>query len=328
MVNTGDILKSHEESKISTDANKSEEKLDDIMMAMDVVDTLRHERLMVEKELASGDRREALIERLKGIYSAQGIDVPDEVLMDGVLALEEQRFVYDPPAKGFGTSLARWYVNRRKWLPLLYTLGFILFAAWGVNYFGFERPQKLESKRIETLLDVSLPKAMDEAHSKAISIAATEDLKTRISDIHALGQTAIAEKDITLAKKYTSDLEAISSDLSQRFTLRVVSRPGEYSGVFRINEDGGQEVRNYYLIVEGISPAGDRVETLINSEEDQKTVRTTVWGIRVPEAVFNRVAADKKDDQIIQNAIIGEKKAGYLDPEYSIETSGGTILDW
>ena len=122
-------------------ALKSDEKLDDIMLAMDVVDTLRHERFMVEKELAGEDRREALIKRLRGIYQAQGIDVPDEVLMDGVMALEEQRFVYEPPSKGLGTSLARLYVNRRKWLPLFYTLGFIMFAAFGINYYGFEQPK-------------------------------------------------------------------------------------------------------------------------------------------------------------------------------------------
>ena len=328
MVNTQDILEDELSSIEDAKIVESDEKLDDIMLAMDVVDTLRHERVMVEKELAGEDRRDALVKRLRGIYDAQGIDVPDEVLMDGVMALEEQRFKYEPPTKGFGTPLARLYVNRRKWLPLLYTFGFVLFAASGINYYGFERPQKLENKRVETLLNVSLPQSLKEAQTQALSIAGTDQIKTRINDIAALGQTAIETKNITEAKRHTSSLEALSQDLAQRFTLRVVSRPGEYSGVFRINDDGGTEVRNYYLIVEGISPSGDRVEVLINSEEDQKTRRTSVWGVRVPEAEFNKIAADKRDDQIIQNAVIGEKKRGLLEPEYSVDTSGGMILDW
>ncbi len=332
MVNTQDILEdelsSIKDAKIAQGGEKGDEKLDDIMLAMDVVDTLRHERVMVEKELAGEDRREALIERLRGIYQAQGIDVPDEVLMDGVMALEDQRFVYEPPTKGFGTSVARLYVNRRKWLPLFYTLGFVFIGAFGINYFGFDRPQMLENKRIEKLLDVSLPQSLKEAQTKALSTAGTEDIKARINDLYALGTTAIENKNVTDAKKHTSSLEALSQDLSQRYTLRVVSRPGEYSGVFRINEDGATAVRNYYLIVEGISPSGERLEVLINSEEDQKTRRTTVWGVRVPEAEFNKIAADKRDDQIIQNSVIGEKKRGFLDPEYSVQTSGGRILDW
>ena len=98
--------------------------------------------------------------------------------------------------------------------------------------------------------------------------------------------------------------------------------------MFRINEEGGQEVRNYYLIVEGITASGSVVTVNIDSEEDQKSDRVKIWGIRVPEHVFNTVAADKRDDQIIQNAIIGQKERGYLDPKFSVETSGGAILDW
>jgi len=78
----------------TSDAAVSNESLDDIMLAMDVVDTLRHEHIMVEKDLASENRRKNLIERLRGIYKAQGIEVPDSVLMDGVLALEEQRLIF------------------------------------------------------------------------------------------------------------------------------------------------------------------------------------------------------------------------------------------
>ena len=52
------------------------------MLAMDVVDTLRHRRALVERELKSADRDRALKKRLKEIYAEQGIDVPDEVLAD------------------------------------------------------------------------------------------------------------------------------------------------------------------------------------------------------------------------------------------------------
>ena len=328
MVNTGDIHEADEASKRASAAIKSDEKLDDVMLAMDVVDTLRHDRFMVEKELATEDRRAALIARLKDIYKAQGIEVPDDVLMDGVLALEEQRFVYNPPTKGLGRSLATFYVNRRKWLPLLYTFGIILGAASSINYFGFERPQKIEAQKTERLLTKTLPGQLTEAHQQSLSLAKTDEIKSKANDLYGLADEAIKNKDVRGAEKYTEDLKGLSADLSQRYTLRVVSRPGEYSGVFRINDEGGSEVRNYYLIVEGITPSGETAKVLINSEEDQKSRRTSIWGVRVPETVFNVIAADKKDDQIIQNSIIGEKRQGYLKPDYKIDTSGGLILDW
>ena len=54
--------------------------LDHVMIAMDVVDTLRHDQLIVERELNGDERKAKLIERLREIYSAQGIDVPDKIV--------------------------------------------------------------------------------------------------------------------------------------------------------------------------------------------------------------------------------------------------------
>ncbi len=330
MVNTGDILaqKDAEADAKSAQQPASEETLDDVMLAMDVVDTLRHERDLVTRDLAVEDRRQALIDRLRGIYKAQGIDVPDEVLMDGVKALEEQRFVYEPPKPGLSRSLAKFYINRRKWLPLFYTLAFVIGSASAINYVGFVRPQNLEAKRVETLLNKTLPEALEESYTNAKDLAGTDELKARIEDLHGSAQSAINDENIDEAQRLTGALDQLASDLSQSYQIRIVSRPGEYSGVFRINDDGGQEVRNYYLIVEGIDASGQTVSVLINSEEDQTSKRTNIWGVRVPEAVFNRVAADKRDDQIIQNAVIGQKNRGSLEPDYSVETSGGLILDW
>jgi hypothetical protein len=54
----------------------------------------------------------------------------------------------------------------------------------------------------------------------------------------------------------------------------------------------------------------------------------TRWGQRVSEQAFNSVASDKRDDQIIQNAVIGAKASGVLTPTYTVATPGGAILEW
>ncbi|MHA1559386.1 MAG: DUF6384 family protein, partial [Alphaproteobacteria bacterium] len=84
--------------------------LDDVMMAMDVVDTLRHGEKLVERELSGEERRQRLIERLRGVYESQGIAVTDRILAEGVDALEQERFVYKPKQGGFAFALARLYV--------------------------------------------------------------------------------------------------------------------------------------------------------------------------------------------------------------------------
>ena len=63
-------------------------------------------------------------------------------------------------------------------------------------------------------------------------------------------------------------------------------------------------------------------------QEDQQTKRVKAWGVRVSEQVFNAVAEDKADDQIIQNAVIGTKERGRLTPDYAIPVLGGQIVEW
>ena len=66
--------------------------LDELMLAMDVVDTIRHSELVVERELAQGDRDAALKQRLRQLYQSQGIAVSDAEVEQGIKALKEQRF--------------------------------------------------------------------------------------------------------------------------------------------------------------------------------------------------------------------------------------------
>ena len=103
--------------------------LDDVMLAMDVVDTLRHERMLIVRDINTEVRRETLVDRLRDIYKGQGITVPDDILMDGVKALEEERFRYQPPKPGFGLTLANAYINRAQWLPKVYFVLGLLGAA-------------------------------------------------------------------------------------------------------------------------------------------------------------------------------------------------------
>jgi hypothetical protein len=50
--------------------------------------------------------------------------------------------------------------------------------------------------------------------------------------------------------------------------------------------------------------------------------------LRVDEDTFQRIAADKRDDGIIQQAVVGRKRRGELDPRYSVATTGAAILEW
>jgi hypothetical protein len=118
--------------------------LDEVMVAMDVVDTLRHEEEFVRQELSQDDRREALIRRVQDIYSDQGLEVPESVIRKGVVALEQDRFVYTPPKRTLSVRLAEAYTRRgfyAKWVLALCLLAGLIWAVYAI-------PRRLKFKEL------------------------------------------------------------------------------------------------------------------------------------------------------------------------------------
>ena len=294
-------------------------KLEDIMVAMDVVDTLRHRQGMVERELGTDARREQLLERLRKIYAEQGMDAPDHILEEGIKALDEDRFKYYPSKKNFSTTLAHIYVSRKAWGKPLAALLLVGAALYAGNYFLNERPQQ---QALE-----ALPSALQHTYDEIQAIAKNPQVVAQAQELKGSASAALTNSKPNVAESLLSDMENILTQLRISYTIRVVSRPGEQSGVWRI-PDVNSNARNYYLIVEAVG-GGNNVLTLpVLNEESGKLSDVDMWGVRVDYRTFNSVAADKRDDGIIQKNIVGDKPAGYLKPKYKIATSGATITQW
>ncbi|MGE0825677.1 MAG: DUF6384 family protein [Candidatus Binatia bacterium] len=411
--------------------------LDDLMLAMDVVDTLRHRESLVERELRADAREQDLIEKVKAIYAGQGIEVSDEIVAEGVKALREERFSYTPPAPGFKTRVAYWYIDRGKWAKRAAGAIAALFVVWGAYYGFVQLPEQRAVKHEVTTLTRAVREAqgqLSDLVSRLKTLAAdlnqvqrqvpsslsnvfarTEEqtkqmlaqaaqriqtasetvpagdtresgqaravIRTRLgqqtallkdaetlldqaqgnlrllnlmsvlpgelaqleSSVRAISQdteatgladrfrqdalAALAQGDLTTAQRRSSDLKDILARLQQTYTLRIVSRPGERSGVWRYPEIN-TGARNYYVIVEAVTDNGERLTLPITSEEDGRVYNVDRWGLRVDKAVYDRVAADKQDDGIIQRNIFGVKRRGFLHPEYAMPTSGAAITQW
>lgn len=298
---------------------KAQAPLDELMLAMDVVDTLRHRELVLERELAADDRDQRLLERLREIYTAQGITVSDAVLEQGVRALREERFVYPGPEPGVGRALATLYVTRDRWGKWVGGLA-LLAAAALLGYQLLVRGPELRALN-------ELPADLDGAYQGIVVTTHDERVLGNASALLADGRAAVERRDFDEARDAVAQLRTLSDRLQQQYELRIVSRPGEQSGVWRVpSENPG--ARNYYLIVEAVAPDGRAVTVPIRNEEDGRTRQVRTFGLRVDESTFERVAADKRDDGIIQESVVGVKRRGELDPEYRVATTGATITDW
>ena len=349
---------------------------------MDIVDTIRRRERMVQRELDAEGREIDLKERLRKIYAAQGIDIPDHVLEQGVAAIKEDRFVYTPAAPGFPRTLATLYVTRNAWGKwLLGAIAAVMIAAAGY-YAAVVAPAARLPGRIEALhaqiagitedaeartqagqiRDAGLAavqrgdagkaraavaslealhqrleqmdavrrvegQRIETVHAQIAEIAQEPEARTQAGQIREAGLAAVQRGDAGNARAAVASLEELLGLLEQDYTLRVVNRPGEYSGVYRI-PDLNEQARNYYVIVEAIDSRGNVLTVPILSEETGATERVKAWGLRVDEDVFNAVANDMKDDGIIQNNRFGEKKRGRLTADYTMPTTGAAITAW
>ena len=289
--------------------------LDDVMLAMDVVDTLRRKERLVQRELDSGEREQALKERLRKIYGAQGLEVSDAVLDEAVSALEEDRFVYKPPKPSLGVMLARIYVSRGRWgqwlLGALAGLA-LLVVAW---------------QMLVVAPRTALPERLQALHTEVKELAVEPDAVIQADRLFSAGGRAFRDGDTGAAEEALAALTTLRGRLEADYDIRVVNRSGERSGVWRI-PGANPNARNYYLIVEAIGPRDQVLKVPIVNEETGKTELVDAWGLRVDKATFESVAADKQDDGIIQADLVGHKAAGRLEPDYRLRTTGAAITDW
>ncbi len=301
--------------------------LDDVMLAMDVVDTLRHRQDLVTRELDAESREKQLIDKLRDIYHGQGIEVPDTVLKQGVDALSESRFAYSPPKPGFGTSLARLYVGRKKWGPAALAVALFLIIGFGGYFLAYKpfQQSQIEAARVE--LAEKLPAQMDALYDTIFQETKVQQAAIEAEEIRTRGKTAAAEGNREGALDAISDLTAIRDQLRQEYSLRIVNRQGTQSGFWTFPEIN-TEATNYYIVVEALDPDGEALSLPILNEENGETETVPIWGVRVPENVYRSVEADKRDDGIIQRNTVGIKQDGFLDVEYTVPVLGGAVTRW
>ncbi len=300
-------------------AVKEPASLDELMLAMDVVDTLRHTELVLARELSAEDRDAQMLKQLREIYTSQGIVVTDEVLARGVAALREERFVYPQPEPSFARTLAHAYVTRGRWGKGA-AAAVVVIAAGALAFQLFVRGPQL---RQATEVPAELAQAYQAVDAATDDPAAMDAARAQL----AAGEAAVAQGDYDAARAATNELETLNFRLNLQYDVRVVSRPGETSGFWREPQVNSQ-ARNYYLVVEAIAPNGEALRLPIVSEEDQRTRSVRAWGLRVDEATYERAVADQQDDGIIQDNLVGRKRRGVLEREYTVPTTGAAVTEW
>jgi hypothetical protein len=192
--------------------------LDDLMLAMDIVDTLRHDMRIAERELGDDARREALKQRLREIYSSQGISVPDNMLEEGVRALEQDRFTYKSQASGFSAGLARAYVNRGVWARRIGLVLLLGLLGWGGWYLAVERPRAVREAAVVAELSKGAAD-LDVLSGEIASLTNSTEIRQRASAIATEGRNAAATADTAGLREAVEALGAIRTEVAELAAL-------------------------------------------------------------------------------------------------------------
>ena len=300
--------------------------LDDLMLAMDVVDTLRHRERLVERELNEEVREEQLIDRLRTLYKSQGIEVPDSIIAEGVKALKENRFVYTPPRPSFRRSLATLWVKRAtygKWLAgglaaLLLMLGFY--------HFGVVRPREQAAEAARTEITETLPRDLTAAHQAVMAETQVASVRQQADAMLAEGRTALDRGNAEAARAAVAELDRLTAQLRQEYVLRIAGRPQDQTGFFR--EHAKFKGRAYFIVVDAVDRAGNPVQLPIRNDETNQTETVSRFAVRVPYETFESVRNDKARNGIVQNTRMAEKRRGVLEPEFQMPVLEGRITRW
>jgi Family of unknown function (DUF6384) len=200
-----------------TEVGASAPKLDDLMLAMDVVDTLRHDQRLVERELSADASDEALIKRLREVYKGQGIEVPDRVLEEGVKALKEKRFSYEPPRPSLARSLALLWIGRARTGKILLGAFLALLAAWLAYDFFVVRPQRLAQRQAAAEIAEILPRTLASSYADVLRETKVDAATQYAARLLADGKAALARGDAAGARKAAADMEVLLGDLRAEF---------------------------------------------------------------------------------------------------------------
>jgi hypothetical protein len=245
--------------------------LDDIMIAMDVVDTLRHREDLVRRELNEEGREAELIARLRKIYHDQGIEVPDHVLADGVKALKESRFTYTPPPRGMRRTLLTLWAKRASYGKRTGIAALALLA----GYFAYDRmiaaPARLVEEQARIEISETLPKALRQAHADVIVVAPGDGIARQRADaLLADGERALREGDRDRAGSARRQLAALRDELrgaqAAGQSLRQV-----HAEVLAVAVDNAAKQKANALLADGerLARAGDKAGAAKTASELQ-----------------------------------------------------------
>ena len=157
-------------------------------------------------------------------------------------------------------------------------------------------------------------------HAAVLTEAVEELAGERAAELRRSADGQLAARDLDGLEATAESYRQLRAQIGAEYELVIVG------GTWRYHTEL-EGVRNYYLRVQAITADGQRLEVAIRNEEYGTTARVGEWAERVPKEVYDRIAADKEDNGLIDDDDFGFKRRGFLTAERNYEDLG-QITEW
>ncbi len=297
-------------------------RLDEMLRILDAASVLRKEREHASLALEVDETRRLLRERLLEAARVSGERVSEAEVDAAVARYYATLHEFDPPGRGFQRALAHLYVRRN--LVAALAGGAVLWCAAIWWLFLASSGPFSSAGRIQRTLDKSYA-PIAKAWSQLPALAIEPEVDREIEELWARANQLRDSKQVDSLAALAKDFEQLDKQLRAAYQVFVVSEPGQRSGVIKEENEYGQ-ISGHYLIVEALDADGRPVRLGVRDSEESRIQFVSRWGELVDQAVYERIAADKRADGIVDERLFAEKVRGKRNIDVRMQDGSGNPL--
>ena len=293
--------------------------LAEMMRIMDVATEMRTQREAIEKEFAIADTKRMLREKLLKATSITGERVTEAEVDAAIEAYFSTLYTYQEPKTNLSVILARIYVRRDHLATMTLLAVTLLLTGWWTMHIA---TTKFSSTARATRKSNRIEKEIHAELSHIRSLARESSVTDELAQWEGEAKVARENLDTETLTSIETRLSDLTIRLNEVYEVRILADPLKWSGFPRYFE--GQPA--FYLIVYAKNERGEPVRRTIENAETHKTSSVDQWAEQVPKEVYDRIAADKKADGILNETLFSVKRRGYRDEEIRIPGADGKPL--
>jgi hypothetical protein len=296
--------------------------LPELLRIMDVATTLRKEQEVVEEQLNFDQIKARLRERLLEAAKVAGEAVTPEQIDAAIDDYYDKLHSFEEPRWSFSVLLAHLYVRRVTILKWLIGIAAVVALTWSLLISGILPGEARTRNELERLTE--------QINTRAAAVrvlSADEVVQGDVAKLLATVETYRANQETAKLDEVLKKLTVLQGQLEAEYQIVVVSNPGQQSGIDRYyTDDQGERASGYYLIVEARTADGKPMPVPVINRETGKMEQRSQWAEMVPQEVYNRVAADKQADGVLDETVFATKQRGQLEPQVSMSDEAGQPL--